>query len=89
MTFRPTSDEIRQFLDVWVELCDFEAAQRLIRRQGILEESVVLPIPACVRVHEWLQVLCEGEKSRSNRTSGTPLRYVPTRALPSNSRMNL
>jgi hypothetical protein len=63
MTLQPTPDEIREFLDIWVQLCEFEAAQRLTRRQGIFDDSVALPIPACVRVHEWLQGLGDDEKN--------------------------
>jgi hypothetical protein len=58
MTTQPTPEEIREFLDIWTGLCQFEGHHRMIRHWGLFDESDTLPNPACVKVQEWLAGMC-------------------------------
>lgn len=53
---KPTSDEIRTFLGAFDRLSAFEAQTRMVRGYGAFTDAEV-PIPACVKVIDYLKAL--------------------------------
>jgi hypothetical protein len=51
---KPTSEEIKKFIDVFDRLCKFEADHRNVRKWGCFKDDEV-PIPEVVKVSSWLR----------------------------------
>lgn len=51
---KPTSEEIKIFLEIFDKLANFESQQRFIRGNAVFEKSE-LPIPEVVKVINWLR----------------------------------